>query len=271
LVPITKDWPTTPLTRQLIDIALLVGYIAAFLLIFCLYFVAHRRQHQERFLDYRALAEALRVAVFWKLVGVEHAADAYPIKMPRELAWVKTCLLMQELHGAAEEATRGSLDAASYDWIRRIWIGGQASWFRKKRPAHLGAAEWRVSWSTYILLTAVVLACILLALVSEPVYQLVGRGKWAHDLFLFTIGAMPGIAAVLVGYSEKRAFNAMARQYDRMAELFARALEVLPESFAPANVDLARGALRELGAEAMRENAEWVSIFRQRPISLPPG
>ncbi len=29
---------------------------------------------------------------------------------------------------------------------------------------------------------------------------------------------------------------------------------------------LARALYRELGMEAMRENAEWVAIYRQRPI-----
>jgi hypothetical protein len=27
----------------------------------------------------------------------------------------------------------------------------------------------------------------------------------------------------------------------------------------------------ELGCEAMKENAEWVSIYRQRPIRAPQG
>ena len=77
------------------------------------YVRAALRKDQERYLDYRALAEALRVAVYWKLLGVgsryldakvdppgrQHAdinpvgviANAYPIKQPSELAWVKVC------------------------------------------------------------------------------------------------------------------------------------------------------------------------------------
>ena len=85
------------------------------------------------------------------------------------------------------------------------------------------------------------------------------------------IGVMPAFAAVLLGYAEKLAFDAMARQYDRMAEVFGRAHDILPSTLAKADLSLVRETLRELGTEAMRENAEWVSIYRQRPISLPQG
>lgn len=258
----------TPQTRQLIDVVLLLGYLVAFALVFVLYRVARWRQHQERFLDYRALAEALRVTIFWKLAGIESAADAYPIKMPRELAWVKTCLLTQELHDAVSSTARPSLSWASYDWIRRIWIKGQVGYFRKKQLLHLDDAELRIGLSKKILVAASGLVAILLVLVLEFT-NVMSRGTEGHDLFLFAIGVMPGVAAVLVGHAEKLAFDAMARQYDRMAEVFGRALEILPRTLLEADPDLVCATLRELGTEAMRENAEWVSIYRQRPISLP--
>jgi hypothetical protein len=95
-------------------IAPLIGYAASCVAIFLLFGRAKIGRHQERFLDYRALAEALRVAVYWKLVGIGASyadakqgtdaatridldpagpiASAYPIKQPSELAWVKICL-----------------------------------------------------------------------------------------------------------------------------------------------------------------------------------
>jgi hypothetical protein len=265
LEPIAGNYHTNA-TRGLIDVMLLAGYILAFIVIFGLYRHARRRQHQERFLDYRALAEALRVAVFWKLAGIQGAADAYPIKMPRELAWVKTCLLTQELYDAVDKTTGTSLNWTGYDWIRRVWIEGQLSYFRKKRPVHFDEAEVRIDLSKKILVAAFGLVCILLFLV---VARWTERDNWEHNLSLFAIGVMPGVAAVLVGYAEKLAFDAMARQYDRMAEVFGRASEILPRTLVEADANLVCDTLRELGAEAMRENAEWVSIYRQRPISLP--
>ena len=48
----------------------IVGYSLSFVVIFVLFARAMLGQDQERYLDYRALAEALRVAVYWKLLGI---------------------------------------------------------------------------------------------------------------------------------------------------------------------------------------------------------
>jgi len=70
-------------------------------------------------------------------------------------------------------------------------------------------------------------------------------------------------------YSERLALNAQARQYDRMRTLFERAVGLLPETIDQSTAALAEAVYIELGQEAMRENAEWVAIYRQRPIQPP--
>ena len=90
----------------------------------------------------------------------------------------------------------------------------------------------------------------------------------AHDLFVFLIGMLPGLAAVLVGYAEQLAFKAQSRHFDRMRQLFGRARELLRPDIDDKQM---RDIFRELGTEALRENAEWVAIHRQRPIRPPQG
>jgi hypothetical protein len=55
-----------------------------------------------------------------------------------------------------------------------------------------------------------------------------------------------------------------------MRELFARAYELLPERIDGKTALPVRAVYRELGIEAMRENAEWVAVYRQRPIQPLP-
>jgi hypothetical protein len=92
--------------------------------------------------------------------------------------------------------------------------------------------------------------------------------QWPHRIFIFLIGLLPGFAAVLAGYSERLALEAQARLYDRMRILFARAHEIL-QSHPPVEFRHIQALYGELGAEAMKESAEWVSIYRQRPIRPP--
>jgi hypothetical protein len=266
LAPAAQGLSGVPFAGRLADLALLSGAVAALAAVFVLYRIAIARRHWERSLDYRALAEALRVAVFWKLAGIDGGADAWPVRMPGELAWVKTCLLRQDLSDmtAPVAAARASLNGTSYDWIRRIWITGRLTSFRRTRSAYLKAAGWRERGAAAVLAAVAALAAALLVLACGDA---AAPGQPARELLLFAIGVAVGVAALLAGYVEMLAFNAAARQRDRMANLFARALAVLPPALEEANLDLARNALRELGVEALRETAAWVSMRRPRSIS----
>ena len=51
-----------------------------------------------------------------------------------------------------------------------------------------------------------------------------------------------------------------------MRTLFGRAHELLPPEINTDTMGLAYALYHELGMEAMKENAEWVAIYRQRPI-----
>jgi hypothetical protein len=269
LAPIGEQLHMQDHYTRIIDVLLLAGYVIAFLVVYVVFALVRARQDQERFLDYRALAEALRVAIFWKLNGIGSVADAYPIKLPRELAWVKTCLLNEELLDFASETPAAAPDPRSYGWTRTLWVDAQLAYFRCKGPSHLEAAERRERISLYALLAAVIFAIALLAGRSyDPQWlaPFVQHHHWGQDLLLFFIGILPGVAAVFVGYAEQLAFRAQSRQFDRMRELFERALYLLPPTPDPAQSEHVRCLFREIGSEAMRENAEWVAIYRQRPL-----
>jgi hypothetical protein len=273
---------------------LLKAYSVLYVVIFAVFLRARLRRHQARFLDYRALAEALRVAVFWRLVGIglrpvdvmadaagEGAnidantvgvfANAYPIKQPSELAWVKIGLRTLELLDRAEgAANERDLDPVCHTIARRCWVFGQYIFFRRHGFQHNSKAEFLETWSSIsLMMTAFVLAPVFFLVVPESGKVLL-RGLDLHTAVLLAIGLVPGLAAVLTGYSERLALNAQARQYDRMRELFWRAYELLPDEIDARNAAPVRAVYRELGIEAMRENAEWVAVYRQRPIQPLP-
>ena len=113
-----------------------------------------------------------------------------------------------------------------------------------------------------LLITPFLLAPLLLTRIGEYEYW----GIRLHDVLLTGSGLLPGVAAALSGYSERLALTAQARQYDRMRMLFNRAYDLLPETFDGSAEHHIRSLYRELGSEAMKESADWVAIYRQRPI-----
>jgi hypothetical protein len=265
---------------------LLAVYTAIFVGIIALFSYARWRHHQERFLDYRALAEALRVAVFWKIVGMglpaegpvtatadlssgESVADAYPIRQPRELDWVKTCLRTLELLdvGRPSAPLKGFPESEAHLWARKFWVHGQLAFFHRRGPQHEHHAAKLLTWSLVLLIVSSIFA--LLLFLAD--YGAFGPGlkwtheRWPHRIAIFVIGLVPAIAAVRAGYAERLALEAHARQYDRMRTLFLRAHEIF-QSGQLTSFAQAQALYRELGIEAMKENAEWVAIYRQRPI-----
>jgi hypothetical protein len=261
-------------------------YGVLFVCVMIWFIVAHVRQHQERFLDFRALAEALRVAVFWKLVGIggpfattsnrmavdlssgDSVAAAYPIRQPSELNWVKTCLRTLELLDLGQPPQQEhNVEVDGYGWARAFWVNGQLAFFAKRGPGHDHLAEGRENRSIVLLFFSTLFALILFFVIGKESSSHHGIGL--HDIFIFLIGLLPGGAAVLAGYSERLALKAQARQYDRMHTLFARAAQLLPETVKAEDFPRMQALFAELGAEAMKENAEWVAIYRQRPIRPP--
>lgn len=266
---------------------ILIAYAIILGSVFGWFVYARRRKHQERFLDYRALAEALRVAVFWKLVGIgwpakpgsppvqatvdlssgDSVAKAYPIRQPRELDWVKTCLRTLELLDSEELPAKIGHDFESdgHAWARAFWVHGQLAFFRRRGPAHEAEAGKLVGW-----FFALAIVSVLLAVWTGYAHVWLHWDylEWRHRWLIFLIGLLPGVAAVLAGYAERLALEAQARQYDRMRALFARAHEIL-QSNPSVPFRQIQALYGELGAEAMKETAEWVAVYRQRPIRPP--
>jgi hypothetical protein len=248
---------------------ILVLYSLAFVGIFIVFARAHFGQHQVHFLDYRALAEALRVAVFWKLVGSDRSvADGYPIKEPGELAWVKIGLRTLELFDAPAPAIAATApDPVGHAIARTYWVHGQYAFFRRRGLRHNRFAERLENGALVLLvLSPFLIVPIVIAFTPAPVGGHETPLRW---LLLLVSGLLPGLATALNGYSDKLALKAQGRHYDRMRMLYERACELLPETLDAQTAPLVLDLYAALGAEALAENAQWVAIYRQRPIEPP--
>lgn len=94
----------------------LAGYVAMLGVADVVYLVARHRQSQNKFQDYRAVAEGLRVQFYWRLAGLAHsAADFYLRKQRDELAWIREAI--RAFGVRTEPATPGDVRALASGWI----------------------------------------------------------------------------------------------------------------------------------------------------------
>jgi hypothetical protein len=184
---------------------LLFDYAAISAVVFIIFLRARLRAHRERFLDYRALADALRVGLFWKLLGIGTepgstasassqrvcVAAAYPMAQPNELAWVQASLRGLDLAdriALSVQAPRVALDA--YGWAREFWVGEQREFYRALGARCRGIAERRQRWAIRLLIASVAVAGVLSA--TDIFDEMTGRAStimtWAERSAAFIVG-----------------------------------------------------------------------------------
>src|ERR1700691_6535939 len=87
---------------------------------------APRRAWHRKYLDYRALAEALRVDFYWELAGVrkefdgEFAHESYLQKQDAELQWIRNAMRAVSLELAIHPS--GSI-TEGFAFVYAHWIG----------------------------------------------------------------------------------------------------------------------------------------------------
>lgn len=225
------------------------GLIAAAL---ALHVVSWWRDLPGRYLDYRALAEGLRVALFWRIAGSQQAvADHYLRRQRGPADWVRLVLraieLDDRLHGAASKGATRSPESTRAA-LRRFWIDDQLVYF--------GQAAWRdeCGLRMFRIVATTVFAASLLSIGAHYVYPY-------RPLELLG-GTLQLAAVVILALAGVLSLSDHANAYRRMREIFARAASWLEMGGCPKDVAQA------LGYEALEENAHWLVLHRQRPVDI---
>lgn len=243
------------------------AYIYVFLLLFvagiAISAVAGRRAWHRKYLDYRALAEGLRVQGFWRRAAIsltgdpEFAQDSLQQKQDIELDWVRDAMRSADLIRAPETADGR---AARLRDVIAEWIGdgdsGQLGYYARKavqreRNYHLTEMVGKIS-----LYAGVAISAVLAALA----FRLSADAK--NDLIvLMAVFSVSG--AVREAYAYRKADKELIKQYRFMRRLFVDARAALGQARDDTEQ---REILRALGEAALAEHAEWAMMHRQRPL-----
>lgn len=218
---------------------------------------ARHRQIQTKYLDYRALAEGLRVQFFWRFAGLSgSAADHYLRKQRSELDWIRHALSSLDLTTGGRDAGPPAADARRLGLVLSSWLEEQARYYA-------AAARKNDGRNRYInRLTGAVFAVGLALAFLKPFLDS------SHPLVIL-IGLCPATAAFVKTWADKRAVAQLSRQYERMAVLFVAAAKSGREALAEGRTDEVLAVLREAGREALAENGDWVLLYRERQVRVP--
>ena len=239
-------------------------FLLAFLAGFVLYKIGEHRQWHRKHLDYRALAEGLRVQFYWSLAGVidvqsaEFAYDNFLQKQDVDLGWIRHVMRNVSLARSRDNVP----NSAWVDWVIEQWVGnevsqtGQLSYYRSKELEKARRYR-RTTYLGRISLWVGMLIAVLLAIAGTDMADV-------HRTYLLVLmGTLPLFAGVRDAYSHKKAEKELIKQYRFMRGILANARRLLDSSD---DLDFRRSVLRALGNAALEEGAEWILMHRERPL-----
>ncbi len=227
-------------------------------------FVGWRRYH-TKVLDYRTLAEGLRVQIFWHLSGLNHSVSDYYLRNQRqELGWIRDGIRALNFYDWLEYQQ-------TLDVVHNRWIMYEKDWFAKiaKHKGRITNYLNKITTGLFILGVVLMVTMWIDHVFGEWLwsYSILETNPFWHNLLILLIALFPATGALLSHYVEKMAFVEEVKQYRRMANLFAIAHEKLKTVSSQSDYT-SEQVLFEVGAEVLKEDGEWVLMHRKSPLQV---
>jgi hypothetical protein len=222
--------------------------------------IAKRYRWHAKYLEYRTLAEGLRVQFYWAAGGAttddvtKYGHDNFLQKQDPQLGWIRNVMRCSGLYADANP----NLDKDCLSFVLEDWIGdetrsGQLNYFRIKAGQH-NESSARVE-----MLGRVVGGLVGLMLIGSVVLPL----QELRTACFLIMGLVLIIASLREAYSFRVAEKEVIKQYEFMYRIFHNARIRLQQATTD---DDRRRILRVLGEAALDEHAEWILMRRDRPL-----
>ena len=263
---------------------LLAGYLTVISGALLLFWRAKRHRFQDQYQDIRALAEGFRVQMHWAAADInESVADHYLEKQRSSLDWIRGTLRQAFLQACANSPP----PPPETNWrecsrrIRAAWIRDQETYFAGKTTAQQRLFHRNERAAKVLFMLGLLIAASLLGTRFLPYTGILPRpdSHGAEKIIETTLAVanfLPVLAGLIKYRVEKLGLAEHVLLYNQMAGIFRNArcrleeLDTLPAD-APDNgrQQAERYILRDLGAAALAENADWLVLHRFKEIQLP--
>lgn len=198
----------------------------------------------------------------------ESVADHYLSKQKGDLDWIRNGIRAVNVSTSDMQPKPAVIDRSVYDLALQYWVNHQRDYFQMTSSHDHSMTAWKerlvLRLFVFGLMSSIILAIVVLLHVFE-------QNTKARAVLLMVAVLAPVGAGLWEGFVDKMAFADQAKQYHRMHGVFARASKRLTTYLERNSYLEANDIIRELGREALAENADWVVLHRSRPVELPKG
>lgn len=226
--------------------------------------IVKRREWHRKYIDYRVLAEGLRVQSFWRRAGIvdsntptfTHENLLKPVLI--ELGWIRNIMRTATIDGLLNPNanTEPQIEAVIEQWIGDSEHSGQLQYYSKSSEKRMRLRN-RSEMIGHSLLWLGIALSLVLVMFSQLLQDEL------QNIMIASLGALSVAAAIHEAYVYKIADKVMIKQYHYMHRIFSSALQRIG---ACNNANEQRQILRTLGEAALVEHAEWTLMHRERSL-----
>jgi hypothetical protein len=239
----------------------MIGFLAFFALSAGAHVLAKRKGWQRKYLDYRTLAEGLRVQFYLSAAGItgdtesKFTHDNFLQTQDPELGWIRNVM---RVAGTRCDADR-EVSQAGLAFTLRQWIGdnesGQLGYYRRKTAQWIKRNRNTERLSALALATSVI---VILLIIFGGTF-----GETYIDVLFVLMGSTLLAYGVRQGYAQSTAQKELIKQYEFMLRVFHNSRRRLDGA---EDDDERHQILRALGGSCLDEHAEWILMHRDRSI-----
>ena len=227
-----------------------------------------KKKLEEKYLDYRTLAEATRVQFFWRVAGLRDCpADHYLRDQRDELEWLRQAVRALDL--PSKVSAPATNPALGIQIAVTAWVKDQSIYFLNSATKQAAKADKfsRQSGRWFFAAICMVMFAVIFHAASNA---------WFPDINELIIPSLPVFYGLLFAgsgviklYENIMAYQEQANRYRKMAAHFGLCNQRLEQALAIGDLAAAQSLLLMIGRQALMENAEWLLLHRQRPIEMP--
>lgn len=219
-----------------------------------------RGKNHSKFIEYRVLAEALRIQFFWNLGDVKCNVADYILRIYKaEYDWIK--LILNAVNGVTYQDGPIKQD---FHLVQKHWLDDQFNYFSSKLDKTATKRKKYNTWSEWSFRLAILLLIFMLVF-----HDCLLCLEWLHPMIVVS-GVLLGSFALLKAYVETKGFHQTENQFTLMKEIYKATGDKITDMEKSGTATPA--ALTELffqaGKEALIENGNWFLIFKDKEPHL---
>ena len=241
------------------------------------FFVKRENAHKD-YLEFRALAEGMRVQCHWYCAGInESVGTNYTVKFQKDMLWAKQAFNAWYMADCLNNPIN-SFYTPNNNMIKTEWLGtlpvkgsngyniqppsdcpkgtkGQYGFYSKRKGQDYV--------KSFLLKAITGIITIISVLVSVIFTGLLLFNDFGHEnLFVFIISFMNIVTLTITYLDNIKAYKELSDKYSYCSLLAQKALQDYDEE--SRNAEKVKDIFKQFGIEALEENAEWLMIKNDR-------